>query len=206
LFLLASAAECREEESWIAMGGPIAPQDVQGARGKRYVPVDGSLAAVDVNQRARGVDVADLEGDALGEPQPEGVDRPEAGAARFAAGGRDDPADLLNGEDVGELHLRRQAQVLECLPVAWHGATEEELDAAVGNRQRPASEVALVLEVGEETPDLRFVERVGRLAVVLGELTDGSHVGFAGALGESGELEVLKETLAKNGHGRLLCE
>jgi hypothetical protein len=58
--------------------------------------------------------------------------------------------------------------------------------------------------VREEVADLRFAERVGRLATVFGELTDGSHVSLAGALGESGEPEVLKEALAESGHGRLL--
>jgi hypothetical protein len=102
--------------------------------------------------------------------------------------------------------------MLERLPVPRHRATEEELDAAVaavaavGDRQRAVGEAALVLDVREEIADLRFGERVGRLSAELGELTDGSHVNVAGALGESGELEVLKETLAKSGHGRLRSE
>jgi hypothetical protein len=66
--------------------------------------------------------------------------------------------------------------------------------------------MAMVLEMGEEVADLRLGERVGRLPVVPGELTDGSYVGLAGALGEAGELEVLQELLAKSGHGRFLSE
>jgi len=41
---------------------------------------------------------------------------------------------------------------------------------------------------------------------VLRELTDGSHVGLARALGESGELEILEELLAKNVPGGVLSE
>ena len=41
---------------------------------------------------------------------------------------------------------------------------------------------------------------------MLSELTDGSHVGLARALGESGELEILEEALAKSVPGRLLSE
>jgi hypothetical protein len=124
----------------------------------------------------------------------------------LAAGGGDDATDLLDGEDVGGLLLGRQAQVLERLPVARDSAAEEELDPALGDGQRAASEVALVVEAGEETADLRFCERVGRLAEVPGEPADGSHLGLAGAVGESGELEILKEAMAKSGHGRLLSE
>jgi hypothetical protein len=53
---------------------------------------------------------------------------------------------------------------------------------------------------------LRFAELLGRLIEVCGELADGSHVGLADALGETGELEVLKELAAKRTHGLLLSE
>jgi len=75
-------------------------------------------------------------------------------------------------KDVGELQLWRYAQVLECLPVAWRGAAEEELDAAVGDRKRAASKPPLILEVGEVIADLRFAQGVGRLMEVYSELTE----------------------------------
>jgi hypothetical protein len=57
--------------------------------------------------------------------------------------------------------------------------------------------VALIVEMREEIGHLRFGGRVGRLTEVRGELTDGANVGFAGALGKPGELEVLKELAAE---------
>jgi len=53
---------------------------------------------------------------------------------------------------------------------------------------------------------LRFGEGVGRLEAVLGALADGSHVGLARALGESGEPEILEEALAKSVPGGVLSE
>jgi hypothetical protein len=119
-----STAEGGEEEAWVAVGRPVAAEGVERACGKWDVAIDGAFAAVDMNEGACGVDVADLEGETFGEAQAERVDRPEAGTAVFAASGRDDATDLFDGEDVGELRLRRHTQVLERLPVAWHGAAE----------------------------------------------------------------------------------
>ena len=96
--------------------------------------------------------------------------------------------------------------MLEDLPRPRDGAAEEELERAVGDGERAASEVEIACEVGEVIADLQFAELVGTLVVVLSELTDGSHIGLAGTLGEPGELEILEEAMAESGHGRVLSE
>jgi hypothetical protein len=50
----------------VAVGGPVLAQHLQGTRRQRDVAVLGPLAAVDVDQLARAVDVTDLEMEPLG--------------------------------------------------------------------------------------------------------------------------------------------
>ena len=62
-------------------------------------------SVLDQAERPRSVDVADLERDAFGELETEGVEGPEAGAAGNASDRRDDAMDLVDGEDVRERGL-----------------------------------------------------------------------------------------------------
>ena len=145
------------------------------------------------------VDVADLEMEALGEPEAERVDGPEVGAVVGRADGGDEPSDLVDGEDVGKALLPRDAELLERGPVAWDGVGIEELDAAVGDAEGSGGEVAVVLEVEEVVAELRLGEAVGRGVEVVGEMPDGAEVGVLGALAEAGELEVLGHAEAECG-------
>ena len=106
------ASEGGKEESRILVRYPVTPEDFERALGKRHVAIDRALATVNVNAGARGVEVAHLERATFGEPESERVDGPEASAALLALGGGDDAANLLEGEDIGELALRWDAQAL----------------------------------------------------------------------------------------------
>lgn len=58
------------------------------------------------------------------------------------------------------------------------------------------------LSLREDIADLRLRERAGRLVVVIAELADGWHEGFASTLGESGEsgeFGIWERLLAKSG-------
>ena len=161
---------------------------------------------MNVNERTRGIEVADFERDALGDPQAEGIQNPEAGAPLLATGCRDDVVNLLQSEDVGQLHFLWRPKILERLPVAWDGTAEKEPQGAVGNLQRAGGELTLMTEVKQITAHLRFRERIGRLAIVRSKLTQAVHVDAASAVGEPGEMEVLEELLAKRRHVVLLSE
>ena len=101
------------------MGGPVFAEGLERARRQRDEAVLGALAAVDVDHHAGAVDVADLEVEALGEPEAERVDGPEIGAVVGRADGGDEAADLVDGEDVGEAFLPLDAEPCEGGPVAW---------------------------------------------------------------------------------------
>ena len=78
----------------------------------------GPLAVVDVDHHAVAVDVADLEVEALAEPEAQRVDGPEVGAVVGRADGGDEASDLVDGEDVGEAGLAGDAEAFEGGPVS----------------------------------------------------------------------------------------
>jgi hypothetical protein len=134
--LLLVAADGREEPAGMPMRGPVVAQHAQRALGQRYVAVPRALAAVDVDQLAGAVEVADLEEEAFGEPQAERVHGPEIGAIVARADRVDQAAHLLHSEHIGERLRPRDLQALEGGPLARHGMAIEELDAVEGKAER----------------------------------------------------------------------
>ena len=175
------AAGGGEEPGGMAMGGPVFAEGLERARRQRDEAVLGALAAMDVDHHAGGVDVADLEVEALGEAEAQRIDGPEVGAVVGCTDGGDESSDLVSGEDVGEAFLPRDAEALEGGPVSGGGVRIEELDAAVSDAEGSGGEVAVVLEVEEILAELLLGEAVGRGAEVLGEHADGTEVGVLGA-------------------------
>src|SRR3954454_11047335 len=102
------------------------------------------------------------------------------------AEGGDEPPYLIDREDVGESLLLADAEPLKCRPVAGRGLGIEELDAAVGDHERPGGELPVVLEMEEVVADLMLAQTVGRSVEVIGELPDGAEVGLLSVFAESG--------------------
>ena len=192
--VLAAVTGRRKEEATIAVREPVATQHLERALRKRHAAIDRALSPAHVHERTSSVDVTDLKGDALGEPEAEGVDGPKAGSTPGATDRLDDAMDLLDAQHRRQLRLRRYAKSFERLPVARHGDLEELLDATVGDLQRPGGELAVDAKVNEVLADLVFGNRVGRLLEELRELAYGAHVDFAAALAKTGELKVLLES------------
>ena len=152
--LVVIAAGGGEEPDGMAMRDPVLAEGLQRARRQGDVAVLGPLAAMDVDHHPRAVDVADLEVQPFAEPEAQRVDGPEIGAVVGRADGGDEPTDLVDGEDVGECLLPADAESLEGGPVAGRGVGVEELDAAVGDAEGGGGEVAVVLEVEEDSRGL----------------------------------------------------
>ena len=168
---------------------------------QRDEPVLGALAAMDVDEHAGAVDVAELKGESFLEPQAQRVDGPEEGAVVRSPDGVEEPMHLVDGQDVGQRLVSRDAELQERGPFARHGVGEEELDAAVGDLEGAGGELAVVLQEQEVVADLRLGEQVRGPPEVRGQLPDGSDIGFLGPLAAACELKILDHPLAERGHG-----
>src|SRR5437899_8565486 len=72
---LAAMAFGRKEQARVPMGFPLLAQKMEGALGQRHVTVLVALAGADMQEPAFGVDVGNLETQALTQSEPAGVDR-----------------------------------------------------------------------------------------------------------------------------------
>ena len=80
-----SPTDLRKQEFRIAMGDPVVSQQRQCRCGEWQKSIFGSLAAMDVNHHALGIDIADLQVESFFQPQSERVDGPEVDARCDAA-------------------------------------------------------------------------------------------------------------------------
>ena len=55
------SAQGREEEARMAVGEPIAAEQIEGGWGERDVAIFGTFSTVDMNHHAAGVDIGDFE-------------------------------------------------------------------------------------------------------------------------------------------------
>jgi hypothetical protein len=76
----ATATGSGENPDGVAVSFPVLAEQVQGRTGQRQVAILAPFAAMDVDQLAGAVDVADLEVRAFLQAQAAGVDRGEASA------------------------------------------------------------------------------------------------------------------------------
>jgi hypothetical protein len=85
-------------------------------------------------------------------------------------------------------------------PLLVEGLLVQEFDGAEGNRDRTTGRFLFVGEVEKVSPQFFVADLVWRLAIVLGQLTNGGHVGFLSSLGQAAQLHVLDHALSEERH------
>src|SRR5262245_20067929 len=75
----AVSTESREQKLWMAVGEPIAAQQLKSGLGERDVAILGALAAVDMDHHAGAIDIGDFEMESFVESEAAGVDGGEVG-------------------------------------------------------------------------------------------------------------------------------
>jgi hypothetical protein len=75
----AASTEGREEKARMAVGEPIAAQELKSGLGQRDVAILGALAAVDMDHHAGAIDIGDFEMESLVQAQAAGIDSGQVG-------------------------------------------------------------------------------------------------------------------------------
>jgi len=76
---LAASAKGRKQKMWMAVGEPIAAQQLKSGLGQRDVAILGALAAVDMDHHAGAIDIGDFKMESFVQSQAAGVDGGEVG-------------------------------------------------------------------------------------------------------------------------------
>ena len=75
----AASTEGWEEKTWMAVGEPIAAQELKSGLGQWDVAILGALAAVDMDHHAGAIDIGDFEMKSLVQAQAAGIDGGQIG-------------------------------------------------------------------------------------------------------------------------------
>ena len=170
------------------MGFPLLAQEHQGALGQRDVAIPVALAGADMEEHALGIEVTDLQAQALAQAQAAGVKSDEANAVVQGGNGRQDPTNLGGAEDDGEFDLGIGPDQLHLTgPGATKGLFPEHLDRTQGLGARLAGDLLLGLEMDEVLANLLDGDEFRRTIVELAKVPDAGQAGLDGARADGQE-------------------
>ena len=125
------SAKGGEEEARVAVGHPIAAEQIEGRLGKRDVAILGALAAVDMDHHAGGIDIGDFEVETFMESQAAGID---GGKIGIILGGFDlgqNASGFFNAKNGRESSFILGSEDSEDVPVSLEDVFVEEAYAAI---------------------------------------------------------------------------
>ena len=176
---------------------PEVAEQKQRRLGQRQIAILRPLAAMNVDHHAFRVDVADLQIASFLQPQSQGVHGPEEHGHAWSRTLADDLVNLINGQNFRQRFDVFDSHLCQRLPLAFAGASVEKLHAAIGDSQRSAGELLVVLQVQEEFAKLIFGDLIGRAFAEVGKLPNGSEVAFVSPLRHAAEMQIFTHAFIK---------
>jgi hypothetical protein len=117
-----------KEPGRVPVGFPGEAQQSQRIFGQGDVAVFGALATVDMDLHALAIDVGDLQGEGVVEPQSSARDRGEVDLIVEGGGRREETPDFCNTEDGGKAVCAVRTHERQGRPVAMENVLGEEAD------------------------------------------------------------------------------
>ena len=130
---LAISAQGGEEEARMAVGYPVAAEQVEGGLGKRDVAIFGPFSTVDMDHHAGGVDVGDFEMEAFVKSEAAGVYGGEIGIVLEGFDAGQNAADFFHAQDGRKSSFGLGSEDAEDVPVALEDVLIEEAYAAIAD-------------------------------------------------------------------------
>src|SRR6516165_9604806 len=191
------AEGCAGEEGALWPNGfPVGAEELQQPRGKHDITVLTALTLTDSDDHALAVDVADLEGSGLGDPQVRGISGHEDGALLEIADGRKETSHFFrtehDGKGAGLLDRRDGIRDM----VAAQRDTIQESQGGTSLLVVAEGDTALLHEVDQVGTDVFGAEVLRRGVEVAGQASDAPDVGADGLGGEVAEDHVLDHAAA----------
>jgi hypothetical protein len=155
---------------------------------------------MDMDLEALAIDVGDLQGACLVEPQSQARDGGEGNLMVQGCGRLEKTSDFCNAEDGGKTVCSLSANEREGVPVALEDMLVEESDATVADAHGSWGESIDIFTVQEVVLKLLFGEQVGRFAIELSQQADLTDIGLLGTLSLATELESRNHLLTQWGH------
>ena len=127
------SAKGGEEEAGVAVGEPIAAEQIEGRWGKRDVAIFGALSSVDMDHHAGGIDIGDFEVETFMESQAAGIDGGKIGVILECFDLGKNGSDFFNAKNGRESSLILGSEDSENVPVSLEDVFVEEADSAIAD-------------------------------------------------------------------------
>ena len=138
-----------KEPGGVTMGFPGGAEQHESICGQGDVPVFGALATMDMDLEALTIDVRDLQGESLMEPEAQAIDGGKVDLVVQGGGRLQEPLDLLHTEDGGETVGGLRTQECKDVPVALEDVLREKADATVADTHGRGGEAVDIFPVQE---------------------------------------------------------
>jgi len=186
-----TTAKSREEEAGMAVGSPIASEQLEGGKRERDVTVLGALSTVYVDHHAGGVDIGDFQVEAFVKSEAAGIDGGEIGVILEGMDLGKNASDFFTAENGREASFGLGSEDSEDVPVSLEDVFEEEANPTVADAHRIGGPVIDVLSAEEIVLEFLLRDQVGGFAIELGEHSNGTGVGLLGPFPLAIELKSL---------------
>ena len=127
------SAQGREEEAGVAVGHPIAAEQMEGGLRERHVAIFGALPTVDMDHHAGGIDIGDFEVETFMESQATGIDGGKIGVILEGFDLGKNGSDFFNAKNGRESSLILGSEDSENVPVSLEDVFVEEADSAIAD-------------------------------------------------------------------------
>ena len=154
------------------MSFPVGAEQHKGLCGQGDVAVFGALATMAMALEALTIDVRDLQGKSLMEPEAQAIDGGKVDLVVPGGGRLQKPLDLLHPEDGGETVGGLRTQEGKGVPVALEDVLREKADTTVADTHGRWSEAVDVFPMQEVVLEFLFRDAVGGFAIALSQQTD----------------------------------
>ena len=180
-----------EEEGRMAVGHPIAAEQIEGGWGEWDVAILGTLATVDMDHHAGGIDIGDFEVETFMESQAAGIDGGEIGVILEGFDLGKNGSDFFDAENGREATFGLGTEDSEDVPVSLEDVFEEEAYAAIGDAHGIGGPVINVFAVEEVVLEFLLGDQIGGFVVELAEHANGAGVGLLSSFPLAIELKSL---------------
>jgi hypothetical protein len=191
----AASAKGGEEETRVAVGYPIAAEQIEGGWGQREVAILGTLSTVDMDHHAGGINIGDFEVETFMESEAAGVDGGEVGVILEGFDLGKNASDFFTAENGRKASFSLGSEDSEDVPIALEDVFVEEANAAIADTHGIGGPVIDVLPVEEIVLEFLFGDQIGGFAVELAEHANGAGVGLLSPFSFAIELKSLDRSV-----------
>lgn len=197
------SAKGGEEEARVAVGHPIAAEQIEGRWGKRDVAIPstssgqalGTLSTVDMDHHAGGIDIGDFEVETFMESQAAGIDGGKIGVILEGFDLGKNGSDFFNAKNGRESSLILGSEDSEDVPVSLEDVFVEEANSAIADPHGIGRPVINVFPLEEIVLEFLLGDQIGGFGIELGEHADRAGVGLLSAFPLAIELKSLDRSV-----------